>query len=482
MSLEELASRYEKLNSQLSEQYYNQYAGLSYDRELMKRLAQQLTEISKEFLEKFTEPRNMYLASIETIAEAERLEVELDFHDQRMEKISTEKHSIQEKKVNWGNWRQFNSQTDDAQKRKEVFDEFIAKAPTISHLVERRMNISKEVYKRYGLTPLDSYLELEQISYDELLKLLERLGDGAKQTFLTAADRFAPQVLHKTTTEYYDDFYTWRGRIYKPLNKHLEGKNPLSEIRRFLTDLSFDPSTIKVDDEDRPKKSPSASCWGIQVPNDVRILYRKVSPFTDFGSLFHEYGHGIHGKSANPKDSVWKRYIVPRSVAETFSMLIESVTENRLFLRQDLKLEETAVREIIDRVRFMNLVFLTFYAANSIMKMEFWRNNYTIEQAAKRWRELTRRFFIETPGNYWILHHIMPNYDMYSPSYVIAAVRVATIREKLAQDYGEAWWRNLEAGEFIKQLAQTRGEFNFKAWKLNPDTYLNEQKSLSFLE
>ncbi|MFQ5836893.1 MAG: hypothetical protein ACE5HG_03475 [Candidatus Bathyarchaeia archaeon] len=482
MSLEELASRYEKLNSQLSEQYYNQYAGLTYDRELMKRLAQQLTEISKEFLEKLTEPRSMYLASIGTIAEAERLEVELDFHDQRMEKISTKKHRIDGKKVNWGNWRQFNSQTDDTQKRKEVFDEFLAKAPTISHFVEKRMSISKEVYKRYGLTPLDSYLELEQISYDDLSNLLKKLGEGAKQTFLTAADQLAPQVLQKTTTEYYDDFYTWRGRIYKPLNKYLEGKPPLSEIRRFLTNLSFDPSAIKVDAEDRPNKSPSASCWGIQIPNDVRILYRKVSPFTDFRSIFHEFGHGIHDKSADPKDSVWKRYIVPKSVAETFSILIESVTENPLFLRKDLKLEETAVREIIDRVRFMNLTFLTFYAANSIMKMEYWKNNYTIEQAAKRWQELTKRFFIETPGNYWILHHVMPNYDMYSPSYVIAAVRVATIKEKLAQDYGETWWKNLKAGEFINQLAQTRGEFNIKTWKLNPDTYLNEQKSLSFLE
>ena len=482
MSLEELASRYEKLDSQLSEQYYNQYAGLTYDRELMKKLAQQLTEISKEFLEKFTEPRNMYLASIETITQAERLEVELDFHDRRMEKICTEKHIIRGKKVNWGNWRQFNSQTDDAQNRKEVFDEFIAKAPTISHLVEKRMNISKEVYKQYGLTPLDSYLELEQISYDELLNFLEKLGDGAKQTFLTAADQLAPQVLHKTTTEYYDDFYTWRGRIYKPLNKYLEGKNPLSEIRQFLENLSFDSSAIKVDAEDRPNKSPSASCWGIQIPNDVRILYRKVSPFTDFRSLFHEFGHGIHGKSADPKDSVWKRYIVPMSVAETFSILIESVTENPLFLRKGLKLEEAAVREIIDRVRFMNLVFLTFYAANSIMKMEYWKNNYTIEQAARKWQELTKRFFVETPGNYWILHHVMPNYDMYSPSYVIAAVRVATIKEKLSQDYGETWWKNLKAGEFIKQLAQTRGEFNIKAWKLNPDIYLDEQKSLGFLE
>ena len=482
MSLNELASQYEKLSGKLSEQYYNQYAGLTYDRKLMKQLARQLTEISKEFLEKFTDPRSMYLASIETIADAERLEVELDFHDQRMEKISTEKHQIDGKKVNWGNWRQFNSQTDDAKRRREVFDEFIAKAPTIAHLVEKRMNITKEVYKGYDLTPLDSYLELEQISYNELTNLLQKLGDGAKQTYLTAAEHFAPQVLHKTTTEYYDDFYTWRGRVYKPLNKYLEKKKPLDEVLQLLTNLGFNASTIKVDDKDRPNKSPSASCWGIQIPNDVRILYRKVSPFTDFSSLFHEFGHGIHGKSGNPEDSVWKRYIVPMSVAETFSILIESIAENPLFLRQDLKLEENAVKEIVDRVRFMNLAFLTFYAANSIMKMEFWKKNYTIDQAAKRWQELTKRFFSETPGNYWILHHIMPNYDMYSPSYVVAAVRVAAIKEKLTQDYGEIWWRKRAAGRFIEQLAQTRGDFDTKAWKLNPGAYLDEQKSLSFLK
>jgi oligoendopeptidase F len=481
LSLNELASRYETLSGQLSEQYYNQYAGLTYDRELMKRLAQQLTVVSKEFLERFAEPRSMYLASVDTIADAERLDVELDFHDQRMERISTDQHSLNGKKVNWGNWRQFNAQTDDAERRKAVFDEFLAKAPTISPLVAKRMELSREVYRRYDLTPLDSYLELEQTTYDALSQLLENLGEGAKQTYLTAANHFASQVLQKATVEYYDDFYTWRGRIYKPLNKYLDGKNPLAEIKRFLSNLRFDPSTIKVDAEDRPNKSPSASCWGIQVPSDVRILYRQVSPFTDFGSLFHEFGHGIHGTSANPEDSVWKRYIVPMSVAETFSMLIESVTENPVFLRQELKLEDAAVKEIVDRVRFMNLAFLTFYAANSLMKLEFWKRGYDVEQAANRWQELTNRFFIETPGNYWILHHIMPNYDMYSPSYVVAAVRVATLKATLIEDHGEAWWRAPQAGEFIRQLAQTRGAFDIKTCKLNPDAYLDEQTSLSFL-
>ena len=227
---------------------------------------------------------------------------------------------------------------------------------------------------------------------------------------------------------------------------------------------------------------PSASCWGIQIPNDVRILYRKVSPFTDFTSLFHEFGHGIHGKSANPEDSVWKRYIIPRSVSETFSILIQNIVEDPLFLSQALKLGDTAVKEVVDRVRFMNLAFLVFYAANSIMKMEFWKNNYTVEEAAERWQELTKSFFIETPGDYWILHHVMPNFDMYSPSYVIATVRVVTIKEKLAQNYGDTWWHNPEAGKFIKQLAQTRGEFDIKDWKLDPDGYLSEQKALSFLK
>jgi hypothetical protein len=477
--LKDLASRFEKLTNQQSEQYYNQEAGLPYDRGLMKKLAQELTDVSKEFLDKYSEPRRMYLASIDTIATAERLEAELDFNDQRMEKISTEKYTIEGKRVNWGNWRQFNSVTEDAKQRKEVFDEFISKAPQIAPLVEKRMSISRAVYKRYHTTPLETYLELEQTSYEELERLLEKLGDGAKDAFLSSAEHFASQVLHKSTVEYYDDFYTWRGRIYTPLNHYFEGKNPLAEVARFLSALGFDHSAIKVDGEDRPNKSPSASCWGINVPNDVRILYRKETPFSDFGSVFHEFGHGIHARSANPKDSVWKRYIVPMSVAETFSILIDSVTANPVFLKEDLKLKDEVIRDIVDRVRFMNLAFLTFYAANSIMKMEFWKKRYSVEQATRRWQELTKRFFIETPGYYWILHHVMPNYDLYSPSYVIASVRVAAIKEKLIQDYGEAWWRNPQAGKFIKQLAQTEGEFNIKAWKLDPEMYLNEQKTLN---
>jgi len=152
-----------------------------------------------------------------------------------------------------------------------------------------------------------------------------------------------------------------------------------------------------------------------------------------------------------------------------------------LFLKQELKLADSVVNEIIDRRRFMELAFLTFYAANGIMKMEFWKKGYSIEEAAKRWQELTKRFFIEVPGNYWLLHHVMPSYDMYSPSYMIASMRVAAVRERLRQDYGDVWWKNSDAGNFVRDLAEMRGEFDVKAWKLDAESYLKEARALSFL-
>jgi len=76
----------------------------------------------------------------------------------------------------------------------------------------------------------------------------------------------------------------------------------------------------------------------------------------------------------------------------------------------------------------------------------------------------------------------MPDYDVYSPSYVIASMRVSAIRAQLERDFGESWWRSGKAGEFVKGLARTRGEFDVKAWKLDPDLYLEEQSSLSFLQ
>jgi hypothetical protein len=349
-------------------------------------------------------------------------------------------------------------------------------------LIEKRFNISNQVYSLYNFSPLEAYLERESISYEKLKDFILSLGDGAKSPFLSAAEHFAPEILNKSNFEYYDDFYVARGRIYSPLSQYFEKKNPIKIIEKILSNWGFeeDIKTIKVDSEDREKKSPSAFCFGIQIPTDIRVVYKRVSPFSDFTSVFHEFGHAIHGTTANPDDSYWKRYLIPMSVAETFSIFIEMLMQNPIFLKEEMNLSEDIIQDILDRRHFINLYFLVFYAANSLMKLEYWRNEYSLVQASTRYQELTKRFFWEVPGEYWLLHHIMPDYDIYSPSYLLASIRVKEWIDQMVEEYGEEFWKNKQAGTVFRDLAATRGDFDLSIWDMDPIAYLEEQSEFSF--
>ncbi|MHA2176323.1 MAG: M3 family metallopeptidase [Candidatus Hodarchaeales archaeon] len=486
--LSDLSIEFEKYQILIFEQRYNQIAGLEYDKDLMQSSSETLVELSNTFLNEFTEPRNFYLYCISTIARARKLPLTLEIHENRSKILSTEKYSIHGKPVNWGSWRQFNAHEPENKHRKAVYDEFIEKAPDLAPMIIKRFNISKQVHTLYESSPLDLYLESEFIAYEKLRDFIITLGDGARKVFLESADHYAPEIIGKESFDYYDDFYLARGRIYSPLNKYFDfaKKNPQKIMEKLLSNLGFNSNLqqIKVDNENREKKSPSAFCFGIQIPDDVRVVYKKVSPFSDFASLFHEYGHAIHGTSGIKDDPFWKRYIVPMSVAETFSIFFEMLLQQPLYLKYELGLNEVAIQEILDRRHFMNLYFLVFYASNALMKIEYWKRNYSAEDASKRFQELTKRFFWEIPGDYWLTHHVMPDYDIYAPSYMLASVRVKEWMNQMIDEFGEEFWRGDQAkqvGAVIRDLAATRGEFDLSVWDMNTKPFLDEQSQFSFM-
>ena len=210
--LREIYSEFEKYQIILSEHRYNQTAGLEYDKSVMESVSESLVTLSSEFLKNYKEPRQFFLYCISSIAQARKLPLSLEIYERRSELLSTEEFKIHDKPVNWGSWRQFNAtETNDANRQK-VYDNFIQKAPQLAPLIMKRFNISKQVYSLYDSTPLDAYLEQEFISYDKLKDFITTLGDGARKPFLAAADHFAPEILGKSSFDYYDDFYLARGK------------------------------------------------------------------------------------------------------------------------------------------------------------------------------------------------------------------------------------------------------------------------------
>jgi len=81
---------------------------------------------------------------------------------------------------------------------------------------------------------------------------------------------------------------------------------------------------------------------------------------------------------------------------------------------------------------------VTFYAANSLTKMDFWMNKRSIENTNKIYSSMMKKYTnIVMPGQYWMLHHIMSESIMYVPSYLLAAVRAAELEKKLKNYTGK---------------------------------------------
>ncbi|MFX0067713.1 MAG: M3 family metallopeptidase [Promethearchaeota archaeon] len=460
-----------------SEELYNQYAGLDVNRERMEKAAKDMIRISKDFLQHHQpENRKLKHGLIESIVNAEQASIRHKLRRERNRKISGKKE-FKGKKVNWGNWRQFNSQAE-PDERKLVFDEFVQKVSLIRPIIEEFFEIARKAYAKYHTTALEKYLEWEDVRYEDLHRLLEMLGDGAKSQFMKTAEKYAQELFGKPF-DYYDDMYVFRSRVYKPLKEYFADlKNPIKSAKDVFGRMGLDLSKVDTDDADRPGKTPSPVCFYIQIPDDVRILYRQTDPFEDTSSVFHEMGHAIHGVLAQSERPIWNRYFTSIGVDETFSILFEHLVENPLVLGEVFRFDEDVINDVINRRHFMNLWFLVFYAANSILKLEYWKNNLSIDEASNRYEELTKRFFHKLPGEYWLLHHVMPNYNLYSPSYVIASVRAAELEQLLERDYGSYWWKTKKAGKFLEELMSQRSDIDLSWSRLDPQSYLDRHAKL----
>jgi hypothetical protein len=457
---------------------YKQHAGLSYNEQMIERLAEMRTISAETFVNFFSQPRELFLSSLENIADSSTKKLELKLYNLRNEKIVSSCYRFARAPVNWSTWHQFNSIEKDPKKRKHVFDEFISKTRYISPVIKERFDKMDEIYRKYSdnkLTPLGGYLENEKISYSRLGNFVKSMGRQAKRPFQEALDSISKRVLGRKA-EYYDDFYFFRNRVYADLEKELVGVNPTAQVIHTLATMQFNLSSIHIDMEQRKNKYPSPICFFVQVPNDIRVLYKSESPYFDLQGCYHEMGHALHASSISAEAEYWNRYGFSMGIAEIFSIFLERLTKNRKYL-SSLGIKNNYILEEIEaRSKFMDLFFVTFYTANSLMKAEFWHKKLSIENASDLYARLIKEYTgFEMPGEYWMLHHILPDAIMYVPSYLIAAVRAVELDHHLQDRFGEKWWTQVEAGKYLREIIQPGAAINLSTFsRLDSSLFMNE--------
>ena len=466
-----------------TDEIYKKYSGLPYSNKNILSLSKLRFMNSKLFLDSYDEPVELYVSAADSFVESSTRDLELKLHDQRTKKIVSKKHLFPDGiRINWNNWRQYNSHEKDSGKRKEVFDEFIIATRYISPIIFDRFKKIKILYSKVNdqnesvrtieLDPLNSYLYHERISYEKLVDFVTNMGNKARKPFEKTLKDISSEILGRNA-EYYDDFYFFRNKVYDDFQKVFHKIDPIKEVKKILKILSFDLTKISFDFEDRKDKYPSPICFFVQIPQDIRILYKSESPYFDLQGCFHESGHAMHASSINSKLEYWKKYFISMGVAEIFSILLERLTKNRIFLQNSLGINDSNLLDKLEqRNNFMELFFVTFYSANSLMKADFWKKDLNVSKSNSLYSDLVKRFTgIKVPGEYWMLHHILPEAIMYVPSYLFAAIRAKELDLVLVNKFGEKWWLDKAAGNYLKDLMSPGSDIDLSSFS-NLDTSL----------
>jgi len=450
-ALERYQRELEALESDLNRETYRQYAGLPYDQALMEQRSREIETLVQRVLAEVPTaefPRPLLFATIRGSRASEYTRLDNEIYKMRGEIVSVEDGS---ETVNLNNVRLFNrTHARDPLRRRRVFDALLDRAQALTPRLAERFVLSRELFDRYGMTPLDAYLEEEGVTFAGLADLVDSTARAAGAAFGEALAAYAGELIGHAPA-YYDDFYVFSSVIYEPLDRHFAGVDFARLFEPIYEGLGFNLSKIGVDGEPREDKHASPVCFAVRVPEEVYVLYQRTSPVYDYTGYAHEMGHALHFASVQAPMPYMDRYLVPSGVAEIFSILFETLATTPRFLSEEVDLSAEAIEELARRERFMDLYFLTFYGANSMFKLRYWTEHPDMAAADALYANLYRTYVgLEMPGRYWQTHHVVALYDVYAPSYLLAKVRRVELRRLLEERFTERWWRNPEAGRYLR--------------------------------
>ncbi|MBI3975082.1 MAG: hypothetical protein HY334_01700 [Armatimonadetes bacterium] len=442
----------ERLETDLNRETYRQYAGLPYDESLMEQRSREMETLVRGVLEEVPAadfPRPLLYASVRASRASEYTRLDNEIYRLRGDAVSVEDEG---ETVNLNNWRLFNrAHVRAPQRRRRVFDALLDRALVLTPLLAERFALSRDLFGRYNMTPLDAYLEEEEVDFSSLWQLVDSTARAARPAFREALAGFSAELLGQPP-DYYDDYYVFGNVIYEPVDRHFAGVDFAALVGPIYEGLGFDLSQIAVDGEPRERKHASPICFAVRVPDEVYVLYQQTSPVYDYTGYCHEMGHALHFASVNRALPYMDRYLVPAGVAEIFSLLFETLGTTPRFLAEEVGLPQAAIDDLRRRERLMDLYFLTFYGANAMFNLRYWTEHPDMDAADALYADLYARYVgLEMPGRYWQTHHVVALYDVYAPSYLLAKVRTAELRRLLEERFTERWWRNPAAGAYLRE-------------------------------
>jgi hypothetical protein len=225
----------------------------------------------------------------------------------------------------------------------------------------------------------------------------------------------------------------------------------IESFARTMAGLGLDldaQSNILLDTEERPTKTARAYCAPVRVPQEVYLVVPRIGGRDDYAAMFHEGGHAEHYANVDPALPAEFRYLGDNSVTESYAFLLEHLIERPAWLAGILGSADGD--GVMSHARSVKLFFLRRYAAKITYELELHGPGADLAAMPERYAELLG----EAARIEWTPMTWLEDVDsgFYVACYLRAWALEAKWRATLTARFGEAWFADPAAGEWLVGL------------------------------
>jgi len=459
LTVERLRTDLESFQSELMEEFYSGYAGLKEDMStaaiyekfghLFSEEALGVVRDAAEAAEGSDDSRWLrYLRSFSTAGHMDNVvkhltDKSMTFEAQSVVECSGESIPYRMVPVKLRN-------EPDASKRRALFEAKLVETEKLNALLLERMDNLHDLSKNLGFKNYcDLFSSLKGIDYRALEAEMEDLIRKTEELYVREMDQTLTERAGVPLADAwsYDIPFAFRGEGY---DGYFEKDKLIDAFFRTMRGMGLEPekyTNIEIDMEERPRKSPRAFCAPIVVPSRIKLVIMPSGGWRDYESFFHEGGHAWHFGNTREDLPAEYRYLGDNSVTESFAFLFDYLTTNPIWLKKVLGMEEPA-----GYVRFAllnKLMFLRRYGSKLVYELKLHNAHISPE-----FRDVYRTTLQKTLKFRHTEKHFLEDVDdgFYCAEYLRAWVLEAQIRSALEERFGEEWFANTSAGEYMKEL------------------------------
>jgi hypothetical protein len=181
----------------------------------------------------------------------------------------------------------------------------------------------------------------------------------------------------------------------------------------------------------------------------VRMALQPQGGQDDYGAALHEMGHVQHFVHMAPRLPPADRYVGDPTVTEGWAGLFKSLMSEPDWLAGELRMPRDVVASWIDYAAFLKLFMIRRYAAKLLYELRLHGGGEWTVHRAEYAGLLGLLTGVRTPDSRFLAD---VDDGLYAARYLRAWQFEASVGSALRDRFGTAWWRNREAGDFLRGL------------------------------